>query len=91
MKKWIYPTPDGFPVHDFTSLMSDLATRSYAGAFCYQPRLGRIIMDLISEVLCDQGRGKPGWEVPPYDRHNRPPLSHSGQAGRRGGGCRLQG
>ena len=28
MKKWTHVTPDGLPVHDFTSLMSDLASRS---------------------------------------------------------------
>jgi len=28
MKKWTHATPDGLPVHDFTSLMSDLASRS---------------------------------------------------------------
>jgi transposase len=28
MKKWRHATPDGLPVHDFTSLMSDLASRS---------------------------------------------------------------
>lgn len=28
MKKWTHKTPDGLPVHDFTSLMSDLASRS---------------------------------------------------------------
>jgi transposase len=27
-KKWTHTTPDGLPVHDFTSLMSDLASRS---------------------------------------------------------------
>ena len=28
MKKWTHTTPDGLPVHDFTSLISDLASRS---------------------------------------------------------------
>ena len=28
LKKWTHATPDGLPVHDFTSLMSDLASRS---------------------------------------------------------------
>lgn len=28
MKKWTHTTSDGLPVHDFTSLMSDLASRS---------------------------------------------------------------